>query len=494
MLFTLFSSALSLSAAVSALNPIAVRNNVFYDTSTNKRFFMVGVDYQPGGASAVSAGADPLSDIEICRRDVFLFQNLGINTVRVYSVDNTINHDACMSLYNAAGIYLMLDVNSPLEGQHLNRDEPWTTYNSIYAEHVFRTIEAFGGYENTLGFFSGNELINSDKSAFASAPYIKAITRDMKAYIRAHLKRPIPVGYSAADDIKYRIETATYMACGTDSDGVNDFYSINSYQWCGQQTIQTSGYDTLISQFSNFTLPLFFSEYGCNEVTPRSFGEVAAVYSSQMTPSFSGGLVYEFSQEANNYGLVKISSSGTAQVLADYNALQSRFAGISGLPTDIAGTQASAKTCPAPSSYTYINGSLAVPSLSEIQVLIKSGVSQTPGTLSSSVPLTQATNTILDVNGAVISNKAIKSASSSGSVGANLKTLFGTNTGTASLASATGKVASAARGSGTVEAARAATTGTQTAQSLATSVAQGGRGLLMAGAFLCVSSLSFILL
>lgn len=51
-------------------------------------------------------------------------------------------------MYNAAGIYLLLDVNSAKEGQHLNRLEPWTTYNSIYAKHVFSTIQVFSGYDN----------------------------------------------------------------------------------------------------------------------------------------------------------------------------------------------------------------------------------------------------------------------------------------------------------------------------------------------------------
>lgn len=435
----MFARLITLALAVSALNPIAVRDNVFYDTATGKRFFMVGVDYQPGGASAVQAGSDPLSDIEICRRDVYLFQQLRVNTVRVYSVDNELNHDACMSLYDAAGIYLILDVNSPIEGQHLNRDEPWTTYNSIYGEHVFRTIEAFGGYRNTLGFFSGNELINSDRSAFASSPYIKAITRDMKAYIRKHLTRPIPVGYSAADDTKYRIETATYMSCGTESEGLSDFYSINSYQWCGQQTISSSGYDVLISQFSNFTLPLFFSEYGCNEVKPRTFGEVAAIYGSQMTPSFSGGLVYEFTQETNQYGLVQLTD-GTARILPDFVALQSQHARISALPTAIPASQVAAPTCPPPSSYQYLNGSLTIPSLPEIEVLIQSGVNRAPGTITSAA-LTAATLVVQDVSGNAIANKVITQASSSGTTG-DLRALFASNTGTARVATASGAVTS----------------------------------------------------
>ena len=37
-----------------------------------------------------------------------------------------------MSYLAAAGIYLILDVNSPLDGQNLNRYEPWTTYTEAY--------------------------------------------------------------------------------------------------------------------------------------------------------------------------------------------------------------------------------------------------------------------------------------------------------------------------------------------------------------------------
>jgi len=119
-----------------------------------------------------------------------------------------------MSYLAAAGIYLILDVNSPLDGQHLNRYEPWTTYTKaylysslvamvlIYRTHIFAVIEAFKGYDNFLGVFAGNEVINDDKSAEMSPRYVKAVVRDMKNYIAAHVSRSIPVGYSAADDLK----------------------------------------------------------------------------------------------------------------------------------------------------------------------------------------------------------------------------------------------------------------------------------------------------
>jgi 1,3-beta-glucanosyltransferase GAS3 len=55
-------------------------------------------------------------------------QILGINTIRVYNLDPDLNHDECASIFNAAGIYMALDVNSPLVGESLDPSQPWTTY------------------------------------------------------------------------------------------------------------------------------------------------------------------------------------------------------------------------------------------------------------------------------------------------------------------------------------------------------------------------------
>lgn len=41
--------------------------------------------------------------------------------------------------------------------------------------------------------------------------------------------------------------------------------------------------------------------------------------------TFSGGLVYEYSQEQNNYGLVQINPDGSAKVRGDYDALQKQY-------------------------------------------------------------------------------------------------------------------------------------------------------------------------
>lgn len=228
-----------------------------------------------------------------------------------------------MTLLAQAGIYLVLDVNSPQPARHLNRYEPWSSYNVDYLTNVFKVVEQFGGYNNTLGFFAGNEIVNDRLSAKNSPRFVKAMVRDIKHYIDVNLERKVPVGYSAADDLNYRTSMSQYLECEDESayDSA-DFYGVNSYQWCGDQTFYSSGYDVLVDDYLDYTRPVFLSEYGCNEVTPRMFSEVQALYSHDMIGVFSGGLVYEYTQEPNNYGLVQVLDNGDVKLLDDFLALK----------------------------------------------------------------------------------------------------------------------------------------------------------------------------
>lgn len=267
-----------------------------------------------------------MTDSDACMRDAALMQRLGINTIRIYNIQPTLNHDKCVSIFSEAGIYMILDVNSPLPNGSLNRAEPWTTYDSAYFEQVFGVIEAFKNFENVLGFFAGNEVINEDAAWLAPA-YVRAVVRDMKDYIAKNAPRTIPVGYSAADIRNILTDTAHYFECEM-SNSTNsriDFFGLNSYSWCGDASFKSSGYDVLTDDFTNATVPVFFSEYGCNDVTPRVFTEVQALYGDEMTQAFSGGLVYEWTQETNNYGLVMINSTDVVTTLVDYDNLQAQF-------------------------------------------------------------------------------------------------------------------------------------------------------------------------
>src|SRR5450756_1192138 len=68
---------------------------------------------------------------------------------------------------------MLIDVNSPLAGESINRGEPWTTYTSSYLNRTFAVVEAFKSYENTLLFFAGNEVINDAASGGVVPPYMR---------------------------------------------------------------------------------------------------------------------------------------------------------------------------------------------------------------------------------------------------------------------------------------------------------------------------------
>lgn len=325
--------------------PVSVKGNAFY-TSNGDRFYIRGVDYQPGGSSA---NEDPIADADGCKRDIAKFTELGINTIRIYSVDNSKDHDDCMKQLADAGIYLALDVNTPFYSlNRLDNSSIAMSYNDVYLQSVFATIDAFAKYDNTLLFYSANEVINDDTNTFA-APYVKAVTRDMRAYIKARSYRSIPVGYSAADVESNRYEMATYMNCGNDNVR-SDFFAFNDYSWCDPSSFTTSGWDKKVEQYSSYGLPIFLSEFGCN-TNKRQFQEIASLYSDQMTAVYSGGLVYEYSQEDANYGLVNIAG-GSVEELDDFAALKSAYEGTAA-PSGDGGAKAdqAASQCPAQSEH-----------------------------------------------------------------------------------------------------------------------------------------------
>ncbi|KAF9287517.1 1,3-beta-glucanosyltransferase gas1 [Mortierella alpina] len=299
-----------------SVNPISIKGSKFFDSLTEEQFFIKGVAYQPRGLT--TGFVDPLSKPADCKRDAALMKDIGLNTIRVYQVDPTANHDECMKLFENGGIYLMLDLTGPKHAIVRNNPE----YNIDILSNVQRTIDAFKGYSNTLGFFIGNEVTNDNKTTVASA-YVKALLRDAKTYIDSTASRKIPVGYANNDDADIRLQIQEYFNCGNAEDERIDFYGINLYEWCGPEvTYQTSGFADRTKEVASYSIPVFLSEFGCNLITPRTFPEVKAVFGPEMTGVWSGGIVYEWTQEVNKYGLVTIQPDNTAIPLPDYTNLK----------------------------------------------------------------------------------------------------------------------------------------------------------------------------
>lgn len=89
-------------------------------------------------------------------------------------MDPSANHNDCASIFNAAGIYMIVNVDSFLPNGGLNRTEPAKTYSKEFMKHVFGMMEAFTFYPNTAGFLIG-EVIN-DQSVKNLHEYIRAWT------------------------------------------------------------------------------------------------------------------------------------------------------------------------------------------------------------------------------------------------------------------------------------------------------------------------------
>ncbi|RFU28647.1 hypothetical protein B7463_g7674, partial [Scytalidium lignicola] len=331
------------ASAQTTLPSIQVQGSKFFFPN-GTQFFIRGVAYQQGvgtgGASGATSDtntqyADPLADGAGCARDIPFMKKLKTNVVRVYAVDPTQNHDDCMASLSAAGIYVIADLSEP--NLSINRESPaWDT--QLYSRYT-SVIDSLQTYSNVIGFFAGNEVTNNASYTAASA-FVKAAVRDSKAYIKSKSYRDtLYVGYAADDDQYIRQDVADYFNCGDQADAV-DFWGYNIYSWCGDSSYQTSGYADRVAEFSNYSIPIFFSEYGCNTqgggAAGREFTEVAALYGADMSKVFSGGIVYEWFQETNDYGLVSVSGN-TVSTLADFNALSTQLAKVT--PSSVSAAQ-----------------------------------------------------------------------------------------------------------------------------------------------------------
>lgn len=206
-----------------------------------------------------------------------------------------------MKLLTDAGIYVVVDMAQPAES--INRNDPsWD--NALYKRYT-DVVDEMAKYTNTIGFFAGNEVSNQKNNTLASA-FVKAAVRDIKRYIKAKNYRAMAVGYATNDDAEIRVDMANYFNCQSEEESI-DFWGYNVYSWCGDSSYEKSGYKARTEEFANYSVPVFFAEYGCNLVKPRKFTDVAALYGDQMAKVWSGGIVYMYFQEANDYGMFKLS-------------------------------------------------------------------------------------------------------------------------------------------------------------------------------------------
>lgn len=103
-------------------------------------------------------------------------------------------------------------------------------------------------------------------------------------------------------------------------------------EWCGNSTFQRS-YAGKTGDFAGYNVVAYFSEFGCNDPSPRIWTEVSALFSSQMSDVWSGGLAFSYfpaESSQGEFGMVTISADGsTVQTSTDFDNLKTQYGQVS---------------------------------------------------------------------------------------------------------------------------------------------------------------------
>lgn len=337
------------------------------------RFYIKGIAYQEMSGTSIASASnpfgeptgyiDPLSNGTACERDVPFLQQLHVNSIRAYSVNSSLNHDACMQAFSNAGIYTIIDLSLPVNGS-IDRLSP--TWSTNLLDLYINTIDAFSKYDNVLAFNVGNEVVIAANGTDA-APFIKSAVRDIKAYLISK-SSSVLVGYASIDGpTDLRSGLADYLSCDPSNSNSGstaiDLYGLNNYEWCGPSNFEAS-YAGLENDFSNFNVAAYFSEFGCITSPPRLWTEVAALFGPQMSPEWSGGLAFSYFPAASvqgEFGMVNISADGSSVTTGnDFNALASQYGQVNApnTPNQNSSGNTNYPSCPAQSATFLASSSL----------------------------------------------------------------------------------------------------------------------------------------
>ncbi|KAJ7773845.1 1,3-beta-glucanosyltransferase [Mycena metata] len=345
---------ISLGASVGALPKVSRVGKYLY-TDSGDRFFIKGIGYQTQGIivsgpdnpyNQPSTFVDNLADSAGCARDLPYLHKLGVNAIRVYSANSSLDHDACMSALSAAGIYVILDLTLPLNGSIDTTLPAWST-NTL--DQFLRTIDTFEKYDNILAYNVGNEVVSP--SATQAAPFIVAAARDIRAYLNS-ISSSALVGYAAIDGSSTFVDDfADYLACDHGSGGgALDLFGLNNYEWCGAAANTT--FNALNARYANYPIAAYFSEFGSENCSPnpRLWTEIPVMFSTPMTDVWSGGSAFGYFHaisRGHEFGMATISADNTSVTTnGDFDNLAAAYKAVTFVTTPAKGS-ASAPSLPA---------------------------------------------------------------------------------------------------------------------------------------------------
>lgn len=276
-------------------NLICQQGSKFFYQSNGTEFFVRGVYYSPGVSAqlfndstlGLVGNLDVLASPGICARDAPLLLQLGANVITVSGLIATHSHAECLRRFAENDIYVI--ISFALTSDSVSPDHPtWDLTNYQESKGIIDEVNSF---DNVLGFYAASN-IDSTTASTVGLPFAKAAVRDLKAHIKDSAYRPIPVGYTS-NASAWSASTIAYMNSGDVASSV-DFYGQSIFTWCGNTSLSDSSWAPMLQWFSSYSVPAILSAYGCNEANPRTFQETLVLYGSEMTQSFSGGVVFEY--------------------------------------------------------------------------------------------------------------------------------------------------------------------------------------------------------
>lgn len=305
------------------LAPIVIKGYKFFNSYTGQNILIKGIDYYP----RPNSGDLDVNNIDffteqyryIWERDIEQFKELGVNAVRLYSVDPQNDHSAFMCALNNAGIYALVELASGncSTCAILSYEAPdcYPAHLKIRGQEIMRE---FSRYSNTLAFSAGNEVnhfVPLGKGPEWNAPCLKKFVKDMRAYKKkCDGMRHVPVGLIMADSD--REDNALYYNCQMGDDDLDhaEWYGLNTYVYCDANHTNfedSTGFKTLSESFEsyNYSIPVLLTEFGCLSKSfptvegyqgQRSFDQAKWLGLPSVENDFAGGFAFEYSIESAN--------------------------------------------------------------------------------------------------------------------------------------------------------------------------------------------------